>query len=675
MTDDHSRLRGAAWLVAAVCFTGAQVHAANSATGAAAGTGTEAADGVEQVVVTGRLEEDLPLDLQQYGTRVDVVSATQIRNGGYVDVAQSLQSLTPGLYISPKNGPFDYVDVSLQGSRTQDVLWLVDGVRINNRLYGGTTPLDTLPASMVDRIVVLEGPQALFYGTQGVAGAINVITKDFSNGPDGALALGGDTQQGRHVDGYFRDTLSGSHFVLYGSSDQSPGYQPFRDQDYQPSATDRNRSYSLRTVGAKYAFDPTSALRLSATLQHTEGSLDYSLPELIASAYNDRDEDIASAKVDYVPSQQVSLFAKAYLHWWRSHYTEFDNDPANPGTLVTIDDHDFWGFKDYGGNAGVKLALNRGFEYYLGGDYQSYSGSDAVLVISQKSEHVHAFFGEVATTPDLMAGARLAAGVRFNDPSVGASATVWNVSGRLDLPHGLFLRALIGTAFRLPTAEELFANDPNDERGNPGLKPESSRNMNASLGGTVGGGALKWEVIGFLRNVDNLISFDGFDPVTNQSLAVNVPGEVRVRGAELVLEGTINEAFSAAGSYTYSRARQDDNLQIARVPEQYGKASLDFHPRSSRFGATVSVNYVGTVFQSVWDGRESFGNYALVDLSGRVYLDAGRHQVVTARLQNAFDRTYATSLGTAQRDSDGSDYTYWNLGMPRTLELRYTVQF
>ena len=61
----------------------------------------------------------------------------------------------------------------------------MDGVRINNRLYGGTTPLDTLPAAMMERIEVLEGPQSLFYGTQGIAGAINIVTKDFSEHPDG----------------------------------------------------------------------------------------------------------------------------------------------------------------------------------------------------------------------------------------------------------------------------------------------------------------------------------------------------------------------------------------------------------------------------------------------------------------------------------------------------------
>jgi vitamin B12 transporter len=55
----------------------------------------------------------------------------------------------------------------------RDVLWLVDGVRINNRIFNDTSP-DALPANMIERIEVLKGGESLFYGTQGVAGAINI---------------------------------------------------------------------------------------------------------------------------------------------------------------------------------------------------------------------------------------------------------------------------------------------------------------------------------------------------------------------------------------------------------------------------------------------------------------------------------------------------------------------
>ena len=93
----------------------------------------DAQDDIEQVRVTAkRVEETLPESLARYGTRLDTISRTQVVDGGYVDVAGTLKTLAPGLYIQPKNGPFDYADISLLGSRSEDVLWLVDGVRINN---------------------------------------------------------------------------------------------------------------------------------------------------------------------------------------------------------------------------------------------------------------------------------------------------------------------------------------------------------------------------------------------------------------------------------------------------------------------------------------------------------------------------------------------------------------
>ncbi len=260
----------------------------------------------------GHLEEDLPLDLQKTGTRVDIVTAAQIRNGGFIDVAQSLQALTPGLYISPKSGPFDYVDVSFLGSRTQDVLWLVDGVRINNRLYGGTTPLDTLPASMVERIVILDGPQALFYGTQTASRAPSMSITNPSPTPRTAVFRWVAIPiAAKHIDGYFSDSFGSQHFVVFASDDQSRGFRPFRLEDFQPSATQRDRGFNIRTVGAKYAVDFTDALRLTATAQHTEGRVDDPAPEVVATEFNQRDEDIFSGKLDYTPNQQVQFSPRA----------------------------------------------------------------------------------------------------------------------------------------------------------------------------------------------------------------------------------------------------------------------------------------------------------------------------------------------------------------------------
>jgi outer membrane receptor protein involved in Fe transport len=206
-------------------------------------------------VVAPKLEEEIPQIIERGGVRAQTITATEIQNGGYYDVAQALQALVPGLFLTPKAGPFDDVTASLQGSRTNEILWLVDGVRISNRLYNGTTPLDTIPAHMVDRIEILEGGQGLFYGTQAVAGVINVVTKSFTDRTNAMLQGGGHTNDGGFVSGLARGTAQGNRFVVYGSTDDADGFQQFPGAQYQHSTTDRERSYNVHTFGGKYAYD------------------------------------------------------------------------------------------------------------------------------------------------------------------------------------------------------------------------------------------------------------------------------------------------------------------------------------------------------------------------------------------------------------------------------------
>src|SRR6185503_18196745 len=226
------------------------------------------------VVAAPKLEEELPQQIERQGVRVQTITGAQIENGGYDDVGQALQAMVPGLYLTPKAGAFDYVTVSLQGSRTNEILWLVDGVRISNRLYNGTTPLDTLPAHMIERIEVIEGGQGLFYGTQAVAGVINVVTKSFTESTSGRLQTGFDTNRGRHFNMFARDSHSGNRFVIFASSDIARGYRSFPENEFSTSTTDRNRSYDVLLFGGKYAYDFTPELRFSASYQRSGVSLD-----------------------------------------------------------------------------------------------------------------------------------------------------------------------------------------------------------------------------------------------------------------------------------------------------------------------------------------------------------------------------------------------------------------
>jgi len=645
----------------------------------------------ESVAVSApRLEEELPQQLQQTGVRVQTITSAQIENGGYDDVGQALQALVPGLFLTPKAGAFDYVTASLQGSRTNEILWLVDGVRISNRLYNGTTPLDTIPAHMIERVEIIEGGQGLFYGTQAVAGAINVVTKAFADTSNGRLDTGVDTNTGRHVNVFARDTLARNKFVLYGSTDTAEGYRSFAADQYQPSNSDRLRGYDVLTFGGKYAYDFSSALRFSAMYQRSDVTLDNLRPGRsgasqvggVAAAYNSRAEHIGSAKLDYTARRDVELFFKGYYHQWDSHWNEIQNEISSPGTRLVISDGEFWGFKDYGANVLARLTPTRNFEYFAGYDFQNYRGRDDVLLIEPNTETVNALFGQVRTTRALLPKAVLGFGARFNAPTHGQNATVWTATGEYDFSDQVFARGNVGTAFRYPDAYELFASDPTCCFGNPNLEPERSTNFNGSVGrrGKLGTTNLQIEAIGFYRRVTNLI-VDVDDGSGETTVTANRPDVVKVQGLALVGGVTLSRSITASLNYTYSHSQKTNELAggysaLTGIPSHQIQGSLDLHPTDVPVGATVSVNNVGSMTDSVSGfGLVPSGKYTVVDLAGRVFIDSKRRHRINVRLENLFDETYTTIHSRSYTDATATPYLVDNLGVPRTFHISYSFGF
>lgn len=205
--------------------------------------------------------------------------------------------------------------------------------------------------------------------------------------------------------------------------------------------------------------------RISLHYQRTENEVDFARPQRTITAFNEREEDIFTIKWDYLWQGDDGLYVKAYYHDWDSWFTRFDNDLANPGQVITVDDHSFWGYEDYGLNAMARFSVAERMQLVAGFDHQSYSGRDDVLLIADQTESVNAAFLQVRSLEG-----------RF--PERG-----W------------------------PDAWQLYGNDPCCTQGNPELEGEESLNFNVVIGAELAaiGAGLSWELIGFYRTVDNLI--------------------------------------------------------------------------------------------------------------------------------------------------------------------------
>ncbi len=684
------------------------------AQGALAQTGPspEPESGGDVVVIVGQtIEETLPQELEKFGNDLEVVTSDEIRNQVYVDAQQALQMEIPGLYVATRGGPFSYMDISLQGSRTQDMLLLVDGVRINNRLYSATMS-DTLPASMIERIEVLKGGQGLFYGTQSIAGVINFVTRGYTDDFNGLVTIGGDTNDSIHMDAYVRGQLGPGNYVLFASQDKTDGFETY--DSWAPSSTDRDRSADLTNYGAKYRFDLGENIAIDARYQHTDARLDNTGVRAVAYQKNERDEDIASLGIDIEAAEWAEILVKGYWHDWDSKYTTIRNRLANSGagpgvaSQVVLDMDTYWGFEDKGINALAKLTPGGPFEYLIGYDYQTYSGKDDVLLIAEQEEEVHAPFAQIRSDGTLIDGLALALGVRHNKTG-GTEHTVWNANARYDITDWLYAQGNVGTSFLLPTAEQLYAIE-SYEIGNPDLEPEEGENLNFSVGGQVNAGpTFGWQVTYFSRDIDNLIGFqdclqDGdpydaaidcsllfpqfADPIpstayneffTDNGFFINTDGTVEVRGYELLGTADFNNGFRAMLSYTDQETKDPNGQQRARVPLTLAKASLSY--KADSWGADFSASWTGDVNSSNIAGGVGvveFGNYMVVDIAGHVFLDPEQKHKLTARLENVFDEEYRTSVGRSAPLA-GYDTTpafvFGFRGVPQTLHISYSYAF
>ena len=635
-----------------------------------------AAPAEELIVLGARLEETIPLDLQQFGNRVRILTADDLALGGFNDLGQSLQMKVPGLYLAPKNGAFDYMDCSLQGSRCQDILWLIDGVRINNRLYNTTSPLDTVPVHMVERVEVLYGGQGIFYGTQAVAGVVNVVTKSFSEESTGNVGVTVDGNDGTHINADFSTSVNDHQFVFYASSDEADGFQPFRTVDYQPSGTDFDRGYDVLTAGVKYGynFSPDSALTLH--LHRTDNEVEFASPDDYERAFNERIEDLFTAKWDYAVSDNVDLFVKGYYHKWDSNYTqrnnELDVNGQLTGNVVLASDREFWGYDDYGLTAMARIEPDRTLEYAFGYDHQRFSGRDDVLLIADQTESVNALFGQIRTSENLMENTRLAFGLRYNSPSGEGDVTVGNLSARHDLSDSLYFRGSTGTSFRLPDAFQLYGNDPCCTLGNPDLEGENSRNLNAALGGTAGiGREMSWEFILFKREIDNLIG-------SANGVRINTDETVDFDGWEVEFNLALTSTWSTNFDYVSTTAEErGTSEQTAGVPESTFKLGFTYIAESAPVEFNIALVNIGDLYDDVGGGigRVEHGNYTIVDFAGAYYFGDNRRHRLGIRVENAFDEDYASSVGRATTDVGGTSYAYANLGTPQTVHVSYTYRY
>lgn len=613
----------------------------------------------QQIVTAPSVESTTVADMAHYGSKVEIVTREQIeRAGPSADVTRALQMFVPGLYVAPKNGPFDYGTYSLLGGRNDDTLILLDGVRLNNRLYGGLY-LDTLSANAIESIEVLKGGQSLLFGTQAVSGVINIVTRSpQTREASGEANLGLDTFGGTtgdyRVEKIFSNGLGDLGLLAYASHNVSEGYEPFRNSDTK-NVTQKKRAYEVTTFGAKAIQSFSDDTRLELFYQYADANLDFARPVNDHKTTNDRVQQIATATFEQNINERLSYFVKAHINDWDTRYTRVNN--TDTGGTQVINHDDYWGFTDWGVQTEAKAVLPGEHILIVGTDSQWFKGQDDVLIIDNEKAEAHALYTQLRPQIDALPDWHPSIGVRHETMSGGDSATVGMLTSLYDLNENWALRGQYGTAYKLPNAEQLFVNEPGDELGNRNLKPEKSRN--AELGIDYKGALFERDfrasVTLFKRKIDDLITLDDIQWVNGQ-------GQIEMRGFEADANLALNDQWSLQADMTRNLTESRTGVTLNDVPSFFARSRVGYESVDRMWGAGGAIRYIRDVISS--RGVE-YGHYSVVDADAYRYLDNRHQHRLSLLVENLFDRDYVTSRAS----------NVDNLGRPFTTEVRYTYRF
>ncbi|HUN25302.1 MAG TPA: TonB-dependent receptor [Steroidobacteraceae bacterium] len=216
------------------------VRAQNAAAGPAAPPTAAAQQPEQEVIVTGTRQKGI--EAAESAAPIQIISVTQLKNTGQSNLVNALAQLVPSYVAQAFGGDMSNqtLQAKLYGLSPNDVLILINGKRrhttanlaVDGGPYQGGAGVDLnfIPVDAVDHVEVLTQGAAAQYGSDAVAGVINIILKRNSSG--GAA----DATYGGYFDG-------GGDTSQVGAN---AGFEPLNDSYFNVTAEDYNHGHSDR---------------------------------------------------------------------------------------------------------------------------------------------------------------------------------------------------------------------------------------------------------------------------------------------------------------------------------------------------------------------------------------------------------------------------------------------
>ena len=545
---------------------------------------------LNEVVVTGTMTEVNRKFLPMTVTSLD----KQELQGRYTNsVLTALSEQVPGMFVTGRgvigygvaNGAAGGMSIrGIGGSPNTQVLVLIDGHPQYMGMMGHPLP-DAYESAMAEKIEVVRGPASVLYGSNAMAGVVNIVTKK-------------QQQDGVHT--YGRAMYGSYNTFSAHNAFRRKGFSSFVSLNYNRTDGHRENSEFDQYGGyAKLGYEFSSHWNVFADVNVTHYNA--ANPGLVSAPMIDNDAEITRGMTSFALSNsyaRTSGALKFFYNWGNHQINDGYTAGSNPQKELYHSTDNMLGLSLY-----QSYSFFTGNDIAVGIDYARYGGHAWNTPLAEggknsdilSSTYINDVAGYINFRQILAERLTLNAGLRldYNDksgkeliPQVGISYIVTPVT---------VLKAIVSKGFRNPTIREMYMFKPQ----NPNLKPESLMNYEVSVGQNFWDNALHFDLNLFYINGKDIIFTD---TSTGSPVNRNI-NKVENYGIELATACQLNSHLGLNMNYSYLHMK----YPVPAAPEH--QLYLGGRYARSNWSVATGLQYINGLYTAM--GSTTTENYLL----------------------------------------------------------------
>lgn len=584
-----------------------------------------------EVVVTAT---KFPKSLSETGKVVTVIDEAHLQRSAGKDLSQLLNEQAGIIITGANSNPGKDKSVLLRGAASQYTLILLDGIPVTDPSgTGGAFDLRMLPIENVERIEILKGSQSTLYGSDAIAGVINIITKK-----KGEKKLGGFATAGYGSYNTLRANagISGSTRVIdyhvTATRFKTDGISEATDQTGTGNF-DRD-GFEQRAVQASVGIRPSEKISVNPFFRYTQFDGRYD-----GGAFTDD-------RADYSSTLRQAGALGQYNGKRFTLHAQYSRTNTDRTFTSSFGGYPFTGYFDHA-EAFIDHKLGTYFHLLGGINYQHLAMKDDQA--TRKDPAVSIVSPYISFFIKNLNGFSAEAGARYNRHEQFGSTVTYSINPSYLINNRVKFFVNYSTGFKAPTLSELYGAFG----ANKNLTPQESNHAEAGLQYLNQAATVDVRVAVFDRRVRNAIVYGstGFMNLDKQN----------DRGIEIEPNFRINEKLSIKTFYAFvtgeltTKTTDDRDTtynNLFRRPRHSFGVLLNYAV-TKKFFASVNLKTFGArsdlfftydpvTFESI-TRQVRLAAYELLD----VYLEYRIHTMlkVFVDARNILDQRYSESCG------------------------------